>query len=104
MEAKWSSYKPVNMYSSTLRQNPPIKTFASQHLRYQKSVDVSHQTTEEAKKIYHHLEGLTLADLNTSNEEIEVDSLVGSDQYWNLITGPVRRGDSGPNAMETKVG
>ena len=29
---------------------------------------------------------------------------MGSDQYWNLITGAVRQGDSGPNAMGTKVG
>ncbi|CAB4004998.1 Hypothetical predicted protein [Paramuricea clavata] len=63
-----------------------------------------HQTTQAAQEIYHHLEGLNLADLNTGEEELEVDILVGSDQYWNLITGAVRRGDSGPNAMGTKVG
>ena len=63
-----------------------------------------HQTTQAAQEIYHHLEGLNLADLNTGEEELEVDILVESDQYWNLITGAVRRGDSGPNAMGTKVG
>ena len=65
---------------------------------------LKHQTTQAAQEIYHHLEGLNLADLNTGEEELEVDILVGSDQYWNLITGAVRRGDSGPNAMGTKVG
>jgi hypothetical protein len=63
-----------------------------------------HQTTQAAQEIYHHLEGLNLADLNAGEEELEVDILVGSDQYWNLITGAVRRGDSGPNAMGTKIG
>ena len=29
---------------------------------------------------------------------------MGSDQFWNFATGAVKRGDSGPNAMETKVG
>jgi hypothetical protein len=65
---------------------------------------LKHQTPQAAQEIYHHLEGLNLADLNTGEEELEVDILVGSDQYWNLITGGVRRGDSGPNAMGTKVG
>ena len=63
-----------------------------------------HQTTQAAQEIYHHLESLNLADLNTGEEELEVDILVGSDQYWNLVTGAVRRGDSGPNTMGTKVG
>ena len=46
---------------------------------------LKHQTTQAAQEIYHHLEGLNLADLNTGEEELEVDILVGSDQYWNLI-------------------
>ena len=41
-------------------------------------------------------EGLHLADLNTRDEELEADLLVGSDQFWNLATGAVRRGDSRP--------
>ena len=65
---------------------------------------LKYQTTQAAQKIYHHLEGLNLADLNTGEEELEVDILVGSDQYWNLITGAVRRGDSGLKTMGTKVG
>ncbi|CAB3979510.1 Hypothetical predicted protein [Paramuricea clavata] len=63
-----------------------------------------HQTTQVAEEIFHHLESLNLADLSTGEEELEVDILVGSDQYWNLITGAVRRGDPGPNTMGTEVG
>lgn len=65
---------------------------------------LTQQSTQAAQEQYHHLDGLHLADVNTSDEELEVDLLVGSDQFWNLVTGAVRRGDSGPNAMNTKVG
>ena len=62
------------------------------------------QATQAAQEKYHHLEELHLADRNMRDEELEVDLLVGSDQFWNFATGAVKRGDSGPNAMETKVG
>ena len=35
---------------------------------------------------------------------MEVDVLIGSDHYWELATGEVRRGDSGPVAIKTRLG
>jgi len=33
-----------------------------------------------------------------------VDILIGSDQYWQLVTGEVRRGEGGPTALHTRLG
>ena len=37
-------------------------------------------------------------------EEATIDILIGSDQYWQLVTGEVVKGKSGPTAMNTKLG
>ena len=65
---------------------------------------LSHQRTKAAKINCPHLKELTFADLNTGDEELEIDMLVGSDQYWNFMTGGARREVFGPSAMETKLG
>ena len=51
-----------------------------------------------------HLSGLTLADPLDGQEQLEVDILIGSDQYWSLITGETRRGENGPVGVQTKLG
>ena len=38
------------------------------------------------------------------SEGLEIDILIGSDQYWELVTGETRHGDSGPVAICTKLG
>ncbi|ORU90924.1 MAG: hypothetical protein A6F71_08245 [Cycloclasticus sp. symbiont of Poecilosclerida sp. M] len=48
--------------------------------------------------------GLELADSADGEDVLEIDMLIGSDLYWSLVTGRVRRGSSGPMAIETKVG
>lgn len=53
---------------------------------------------------YEHLSGLDLADSSDGCLRLEVDILVGSDQYWDLITGKTRRGASGPVAIDTRLG
>ena len=35
---------------------------------------------------------------------MKIDLLIGSDQYWNLVTGETRRGSSGPVAINTRLG
>ena len=57
-----------------------------------------------AKNMYDHLSGLQLADYLTETTPADVDILIGSDQYWQLVTGEVRRGDSGPMAIYTRLG
>ena len=53
---------------------------------------------------FDHLTSLDLADNSDGHSRLQVDILVGSDQYWNLTTGEIRRGDSGPVAIETELG
>lgn len=50
------------------------------------------------------MKGLKLADYSTVGDDIMVDILFGSDQYWQLVSGKVLRGEDGPTAMETKYG
>ena len=52
---------------------------------------------------YEHLSGLDLADSSDGHSRLEVDILVGSDQYWDLITGRTRHGVSGPVAIDTRL-
>ena len=33
-----------------------------------------------------------------------IDILIGSDYYWQLVTGSICRGTSGPVAVHTKLG
>ena len=51
-----------------------------------------------------HLLGLELADFSSSDSSLPVDVLIGSDYYWELVTGSVCRGASGPTAVHTKLG
>ena len=62
------------------------------------------QYIAEATHSYAHLTGLKLADYGTGEDSVEVDILVGSDQYWSLVSGRVVRGEHGPIAIETKLG
>ena len=41
------------------------------------------------------------ADENENN--VEVDVLIGADYYWHFLTSAVKRGESGPTALQTKV-
>lgn len=41
---------------------------------------------------FDHLAGMDLADYSNGNESLEVDILIGSDLYWELVTGEMRRG------------
>lgn len=47
---------------------------------------------------------MKLAHPISGNEEVHIDLLVGSDQYWKLVTGCVIKGERGPTAIHTKLG
>ena len=49
------------------------------------------QTVDLAKNMYDYLSDLHLADYSTEAGPAEVDILIGSDQYWQIVTGEVRR-------------
>ena len=51
-----------------------------------------------------HLLGLELADFSSTALNMPIDILIGSDYYWQLVTGSICRGTSGPVAVHTKLG
>ena len=53
---------------------------------------------------YEHLQGLQLADNTVSESDPEITILIGSDQIWNFINGSMIRGQTGPIALESKLG
>ena len=54
---------------------------------------------------YPHLRELDLADLpESSNTQDSIDILVGSDYYWDFVTGEALHGDSGPTAVNSIFG
>ena len=62
------------------------------------------QSIAHASVTHAHLKGLKLADYSTGEDDIMVDILVGSDQYWQLVSGKVLQGENGPTAIQTKFG
>ena len=50
------------------------------------------------------LMGLDLADYSDGATSLHVDLLIGSDYYWDLVTGSVCRGEGGLTAIHTKLG
>ena len=62
------------------------------------------QYIAQASLTHAHLRGLTLADYSVGDDDVMVDILVGSDQYWHLVTGRVVREEDGPTAIQTKLG
>ncbi len=65
---------------------------------------LSQQTIEVAQSMHKHLQNLPLADFAGGNDRLDVQVLIGGDQYWNFVTGKVFRGFGGPVAMETVFG
>lgn len=53
---------------------------------------------------YPHLQGLDLADDFEDPTNSTIDLLIGSDYYWEFITGNVIKGNSGPVAVKSKLG
>ncbi len=55
---------------------------------------------------YPHLQGLQLADDNllSNDTDSDVDILIGSDYYYDIITGEIQRGGVGPCAVNSEFG
>ena len=54
---------------------------------------------------YHHLQGLVLADKSLiDGSPPNIDILIGSDYYFDIILGEIRRGDEGPVAVNSEFG
>ena len=65
---------------------------------------LSCQPIAYTKQKYLHLAKLELADSSRVGEELQIDALIGSDHYWQLATGKVIQGQSGPTAIHTCLG
>ena len=64
---------------------------------------LTNQTTSICTEKYSHLAQLDLADLSPDGA-LEVDMLIGSDYYWEFVTGETIRGPEGPVAVGTTIG
>jgi len=62
---------------------------------------LSCQPVAYTKQQYSHLSNL---DFSQVGEELQIDALIGSDHYWQLVSGRVMRGESGPTAIHTQLG
>ena len=47
---------------------------------------------------------INLADSNIDNKNLNIDILSGADFYWDIVLYGFVRGNSGPVAINTKVG
>ena len=66
---------------------------------------VQNSHVELARKHYSHLEGIWFSDVVKSQDELEVDVLIGADYLWRFQTGDTRRGKSEkPVAIQTELG
>lgn len=65
---------------------------------------LSVQPISLCQESFDHLSRLELADNSDGTIPMEVDILVGSDYYWRLMTGDIRRGEDGPVALYSRFG
>ena len=65
---------------------------------------LSCQPVAYTKQHYSHLADLELADFSRISDELQIDALIGSDHYWQLVTGQIIQGHSGPTAIHTRLG
>ena len=57
---------------------------------------LSVQPISLCQESFDHLSHLELADNSDGTTPMEIDVLIGSNYYWRLMTGEIRRGDNGP--------
>ena len=53
---------------------------------------------------YSHLDNLEFADDFDVTSNDTIDIVIGSDYYWNVVNGEAVRGESGPTAVNSKLG
>ena len=51
-----------------------------------------------------HLDGLDLAENFKPDANEEIDVLIGSNYYWEIVLGEMRKGESGPVAVSSRLG
>ena len=74
---------------------PPLSHFLDEDLTLSTKLDTYHLTE---------LQGFELADHDPSSDGGKIDILIGSDHYWEVVTGEIVRDASGPVAISSKFG
>ena len=64
---------------------------------------LQNQAIEIADQSYPHLKGMQLPVGPTEKPALEMDMLVSSDSYWNIVTRQIKRGNFGPVALNTRL-
>ncbi len=62
------------------------------------------QSVTASAEMHRHFASLDLVDCSHGESITDVNVLIGSDYYWNLVTGDVHHGSSGPTAIHTRLG
>ena len=65
---------------------------------------ITSQNLSFAKPEYAHLKNINLGDSNIDNKNLNIDILIGADFSWDIILDGFVCGNSGPVAINTKVG
>ena len=65
---------------------------------------IEEQVINIAQENYSHLRNLKLADSNPENLPMDIDILIGAQDYWNFIEQKTVRGTNGPTALASKLG
>ena len=53
---------------------------------------------------YSHLQELQLSEFSQDKRVDHIDILIGSDHYWDVVTGDISRENNGPVAIDSKFG
>ena len=65
---------------------------------------ITNQHVKVAKENYEHLSDLELADCTNNCSEVNIDILIGGNLYWKFMSGRIKRGSSGPVALDSILG
>ena len=104
----FGSSQEQSQFCNRVRLSLTLKDFRMKQLKYLTvpmiCEPLSCQPFSLSQAKFEHLADLDLADYSDDSSRLEVDILVGLDQYWELATGEVRRGQAGPVALNTSLG
>ena len=84
---------------STDKKEIPISCFIKDFC-----TPITSQNLGFAKREYAYLRNINLADSNIDNKNLNIDILIGEDFYWDTVLDGFVRGNSGPVAINAKVG
>ena len=100
-ESHYDNLKSVDVVSLCLKNiDNDVTVTITAHVVPMICSPLNYQAVQFARKNHAHLKDIALSERNPE-ENLVVDILIGADQYWNIANGEVKRGESGPVAMNT---